>query len=151
MEKTRVDKWLWAVRIFKSRSMAADACKNGRVKLNGQILKPSFLVHKGDTLQVRKEHFNLVFKILEVIDKRVSAKLAEPCYENQTSSEELNKFKSWFLLGKPNEFRDKGTGRPTKKDRREIDEYKTDFVEDFEEFSEENIAESDEDPFNFDE
>ena len=151
MDKTRVDKWLWAVRIFKSRSMAADACKNGRVKLNGQILKPSFIVHKGDVLQVRKEHFNLVFKVLEIIDKRVSAKLAEPCYENQTSSEELNKFKSWFILGKPNEFRDKGTGRPTKKERRDIEEHKSDFTEDFEPDSGDLNAELDEDPFNFDE
>jgi ribosome-associated heat shock protein Hsp15 len=127
MDKTRIDKWLWAVRIFKSRSMAADACKNGRIKLNGNILKPSSNVNRGDVLMVRKDHFNFTFKVVDVIDKRVSAKLAEPCYENQTPPEELNKFKTWFLTGQPNEFRDKGTGRPTKKDRREIDDYKTEF------------------------
>ena len=153
MDKTRVDKWLWAVRIFKSRSMAADACKNGRVKLNGNILKPSSMVLKGNELLVRKDHFNFTFKVIEIIDKRVSAKLAEPCYQNLTPEEELNKFKTWFLTGKPNEFRDKGTGRPTKKERRVIDDYKVDAViipeEDF--ISEEDNFDEGEDFFNFDE
>jgi ribosome-associated heat shock protein Hsp15 len=151
MDKTRVDKWLWAVRIFKSRSMAADACKNGRIKLNGNILKPSSNVNRGDILMVRKDHFNFTFKVIDVIDKRVSAKLAEPCYENQTPPEELNKFKTWFLTGQPNEFRDKGTGRPTKKDRREIDDYKTEFgiPEIDDKFVEDINSEKNGDLFNF--
>ncbi len=151
MDKTRVDKWLWAVRIFKSRSMAADACKNGRIKLNGNILKPSYNVNRGDILMVRKDHFNFTFKVIDVIDKRVSAKLAEPCYENQTPPEELNKFKTWFLTGQPNEFRDKGTGRPTKKDRREIDDYKTEFgiPEIDDKFVEDINSEKNGDLFNF--
>jgi ribosome-associated heat shock protein Hsp15 len=124
MDKTRIDKWLWAVRIFKSRTLAADACKNGRVRLGGNLLKASSFVHKGDLISVKKDQFNLQFKVIEIIDKRVSAKLAEPCYENQTSSEELNKFKSWFMAARVHEYRDKGLGRPTKKDRREIDHYK---------------------------
>jgi ribosome-associated heat shock protein Hsp15 len=146
MEKTRVDKWLWAVRIYKSRTMAADACKNGKVKLNDTILKPSSMVSKRDIIFVRKDHFNLSFKIVEIIDKRVSAKLAEPCYENITPLEELNKFKNWFLTGRPNEFRDKGMGRPTKRDRRNIDEHKSDF-------DEEDLEKSDDvtEFFNFDE
>jgi ribosome-associated heat shock protein Hsp15 len=151
MDKTRIDKWLWAVRIFKSRSMAADACKNGRIKLNGNILKPSSNVNRGDVLMVRKDHFNFTFKVVDVIDKRVSAKLAEPCYENQTPPEELNKFKTWFLTGQPNEFRDKGTGRPTKKDRREIDDYKTEFgiPEIDDKFVEDINSEKNGDLFNF--
>ncbi len=149
MDKTRVDKWLWAVRIFKSRSMAADACKNGRVKFNGSILKASANVHKGNIIQVRKDHFNFTFKVLEIIDKRVSAKLAEPCYENLTPPEELNKFKSWFINSQTVEYREKGTGRPTKKERRVIDDYKTDIKEDeFEETNEPNEAEE---WFNFEE
>lgn len=141
--KTRVDKWLWAVRIFKSRSMAADACKNGKVKHeNGSILKASSNVQIGDILYVRKDHFNLSFKVLEIIDKRVSAKLAEPCYENLTSQEELNKFKNWFINSHAAEFREKGSGRPTKKERRVIDEFKTD--------SDDDIFNDSAELFNFD-
>mgnify|MGYP002625978341 CR=1 FL=1 len=152
MDKTRVDKWLWAVRIFKSRSMAADACKNGRVKTqSGVILKASSMVQRGDVLQVRKDHFNFTFKVLDIIDKRVSAKLAEPCYENQTPPEELNKFKSWYISSQPVEYRDKGSGRPTKKERREIDEYKSDVPE----YYIDEDADENENPenewFNFDE
>ena len=128
MDKTRIDKWLWAVRIFKSRSMAADACKTGRVKFNGSILKASANVMRGNIIQVRKDHFNFTFKVLDIIDKRVSAKLAEPCYENITPPEELNKFKSWFLNSQSVEFREKGSGRPTKKERRVIDDYKVEIV-----------------------
>jgi ribosome-associated heat shock protein Hsp15 len=149
MDKTRVDKWLWAVRIFKSRSMAADACKNGRVKFNGSILKASANVQRGNTIQVRKDHFNFTFKILEIIDKRVSAKLAEPCYENLTPPEELNKFKNWFINSQTVEYREKGTGRPTKKERRVIDDYKTDIKED--EFEESNEPNEAEEWFNFEE
>jgi ribosome-associated heat shock protein Hsp15 len=149
MDKTRVDKWLWAVRIFKSRSMAADACKNGRVKFNGSILKASANVQRGNTIQVRKDHFNFTFKVLEIIDKRVSAKLAEPCYENLTPPEELNKFKNWFINSQTVEYREKGTGRPTKKERRVIDDYKTDIKED--EFEESNEPNEAEEWFNFEE
>jgi ribosome-associated heat shock protein Hsp15 len=130
MDKTRVDKWLWAVRIFKSRSMAADACKNGRIKFNGTILKASANLQRGNIIQVRKDHFNFTFKVLDIIDKRVSAKLAEPCYENLTPPEELNKFKNWFVNSQSVEYREKGSGRPTKKERRVIDDYKTDVVND---------------------
>ena len=151
MDKTRIDKWLWAVRIFKSRSLAADACKNGRVKINGTILKASANVQRGNTIQVRKDHFNFTFKVLDVIDKRVSAKLAEPCYENLTPPEELNKFKSWFVNSQTVEYREKGTGRPTKKERRVIDDYKTDIV--YTEFEDENENDSkgDGEWFNFEE
>ncbi len=138
MKKVRVDKWLWAVRIFKSRTLANNACKNGKVRMDGVPLKPSSTVKVGDRLEVRKNNFNLQFEIVKLIQKRVSATLAAPCYIDHTSEAELNKFKSWFY-NKASEYREKGTGRPTKKERREIDEFKTleEEIEDFYNFDEE--------------
>jgi ribosome-associated heat shock protein Hsp15 len=125
LEKVRVDKWLWAVRIFKSRTLATAACKSNKVMLNEVTLKPSSSVQRGMTLHVKKEGYNMVYKIVDLLEKRVSAVVAEPCYENLTSEEELNKFKDWYLFNKGNlEIREKGTGRPTKRDRRDIDKFK---------------------------
>lgn len=126
MEKVRVDRWLWSVRIFKSRSMATDACKTRKVKIEEKALKPSYLIKKGDVLLVQKEGFNLVIKVVDIINKRVSATLAEPCYENLTPEEELNKFKDWFIGKSAPERRERGSGRPTKRERRELDDYKND-------------------------
>ena len=124
MEKVRIDKWLWGVRIFKSRSMATDACKSGKIKIGEQNVKPSYLLQRGETVFVKKNGFNLTFKVVDLLDKRVSATLAQPCYEDLTPAEEMNKYKDWFVgKGRP-ESREKGTGRPTKKDRREIDDFK---------------------------
>ena len=124
-EKLRIDKWLWAVRIFKSRTIASSACKNNKVSVDGQTLKPSSAIVRGMTLNVKREGYNMVYKVVDLLEKRVSATLAEPCYENLTSEEELNKFKEWYLHNKANsEFREKGEGRPTKKDRRNIDKFK---------------------------
>lgn len=124
LKKVRIDKWLWSVRIFKSRSLATDSCKSGRVKIEGKPLKPSYLVQRGEVLEVRKDGFNLTFKVVDLIDKRVSATLAQPCYENLTPDEELNKYKDWFIGKAPPEKREKGAGRPTKKERRNIDRFK---------------------------
>ena len=124
MEKVRVDKWLWSVRIFKSRSMATDACKSGKVKLDEKNLKPSHQLRGGEVLQVRKNGFNLTFLVKELIKKRVSATLAAPCYEDLTPAEELNKYKDWFVGKAAAERREKGAGRPTKRERREIEDYK---------------------------
>jgi ribosome-associated heat shock protein Hsp15 len=118
-QKVRVDKWLWSVRLFKTRTIATDACKAGRVKIGGKTLKPSHIVQLNDTLSVKKESFNLTFKVLGLIEKRVAAPVAQACYENLTPPEEMNKFKDWFI-----ETRDRGTGRPTKRERRDIDDYK---------------------------
>jgi ribosome-associated heat shock protein Hsp15 len=123
-DKIRVDKWLWGVRIFKSRTIATDVCKSNKVKLNGAVVKPSALVGIGDMLEVKKENFNMQYKVLGIVQTRVSAALAVPCYENLTPEDELKKFDSWFLGQSGNEHRDKGVGRPTKKDRREIDDFK---------------------------
>lgn len=125
LEKVRVDKWLWAVRIFKSRTLATAACKSNKVMLNDVALKPSSTVQRGMTIHVKKEGYNMVYKIVDLLEKRVSAVLAEPCYENLTPEEELNKFKDWYLFNKGNvEVREKGTGRPTKRDRRNMDKFK---------------------------
>lgn len=120
----RVDKWLWNVRIFKSRSKATDACKKGHIKIGDLRLKPASLIKAGDALTIKKDGFNLTFNIKEIIPKRVSFILAQPCYENVTPEEELNKFKDWFIGKAPAERRQKGAGRPTKRERREIDNFK---------------------------
>ncbi len=126
LQKVRIDKWLWAVRIFKSRTQATDACQAGRVSLNGNNAKPSSVVQRGSIIKIKKEGFNLTYKVFDLLEKRVSADLAAPCYENQTPAEELNKFKDWFLANSTGEFRDRGAGRPTKRERREIDTFKDD-------------------------
>ena len=124
MDKVRVDKWLWSVRIFKSRSMATDACKSGKISIGEARLKPSFLVKGGETLSVKKNGFDLVIKVKELINKRVSATLAEPCYEDLTPAEEMAKFKTWFVGKTGIERRERGAGRPTKRERRDIEGYK---------------------------
>lgn len=129
MDKVRLDKWLWSVRIFKTRSKATDACKAGNVKNHKKVLKPSFLVSPDELLFVKKNGFLLQFQIIKTIAKRVSAPLAQECYVNLTPDEELNKYKDWFIgKGRP-EIREKGAGRPTKRERRTIDEFKEFFFE----------------------
>ena len=123
-KKVRVDKWLWSVRIFKSRSIATNACKNSKVRIGEKPLKASHSLEGGELLLVKKEGFNLQIKVLKLIEKRVSAALAAPCYENLTPEEEMNKYKDWYIGKAKPESREKGSGRPTKKDRREIDRFK---------------------------
>lgn len=127
MEKTRIDKWLWSVRLFKTRTLATDACKNGKVRVNDILVKPSFLIQIGNHIEVKKDGFTLIFEVVNIIDKRVGAPIAEKCYINQTSEQELNKYKDWFIGKSPTEFREKGLGRPTKKERRVIENFKEDF------------------------
>jgi ribosome-associated heat shock protein Hsp15 len=123
-EKVRIDKWLWSVRIFKSRTLASDTIKSNKVKVNGNEVKSSFLIQRGDVIVVKKGGFNFTFKVIDLIEKRVGAPIAVKCYKDLTPPEELNKYNDWFT-GKANaETRDRGAGRPTKKDRREIDEFK---------------------------
>lgn len=117
---SRLDKYLWAVRIFKTRSDAADACKGGRVKVNSTEAKPSREVKPGDIIDLRRVNIHFKYKVLQQLENRLSAKLVPEYIENITLQEELDK------LNAPKEsfsvYREKGTGRPTKKDRREIDE-----------------------------
>lgn len=124
MDKVRIDKWLWSVRIFKSRTIAADACKESKVKLNGVVAKSSQLLQVGDQVEVKKEGFNMRYKVLNLIEKRVGAPIAQTCYEDLTPAEELNKYKEWFVGKAGAEYREKGAGRPTKRERRVIDDFK---------------------------
>lgn len=128
LDKVRVDKWLWSIRIFKSRTMATDACKSGRVKVNDKNAKPSTTVERGDLLSVRKEGFNLQFKVIDLIQKRVGAPIAQACYENVTPEAEMMKYKDWYVGKSQVESREKGAGRPTKRERRDIDQFKGDFL-----------------------
>lgn len=127
MDKTRIDKWLWSVRLFKTRTLATDACKNGRIKINDISIKPSFLVQPGNKIEVKKDGFTLIFEIVKIIEKRVGAPIAEQCYINHTSEQELNKYKDWFVGKSQIAFREKGAGRPTKKERRVIENFKEEY------------------------
>lgn len=123
-EGVRVDKWLWSIRIFKSRTKSSDICKGGRVRINEKPAKPSSEVHIGDEVKVKKEGINLTLTVLKLIGKRVGAPIAVTCYENITPEEELNKFDSWYVGKAGNEMREKGSGRPTKRDRRALEGFK---------------------------
>lgn len=119
-EKLRIDKYLWAIRAFKTRSIATEACKAGRVKLNGQNLKPSHVVKVGEVYTVQKGSDKKVVEVVALLERRVDAKTAVNFYKDLTPVEETLAYKSMFHS--PTLSRDRGTGRPTKRDRREIDE-----------------------------
>ena len=124
MEEARIDKWLWASRIFKTRSRAADACKNGRVTIAGVNVKPSRMVKVGETVSVRKPPITYSFRILKTIEQRVGAKLLPEIYENVTAPEQYELLEMTRISGFVDRAR--GTGRPTKKDRRSLDAFISD-------------------------
>lgn len=126
-DKVRIDKYLWAIRVYKSRSLATDACREGKVKIRGENAKPASQVAVGDLIDIVKDGFRLQLKALALLEKRVSSALAKPCYEDLTPPEEYLKYKSWFIGKGAPERRERGAGRPTKKERREIDDFKGDF------------------------
>jgi len=117
----RLDKWLWASRIFKTRTIAADACKNGRVMVNDVLVKPSRMVKVGDKISVRKPPVTYSFKILKTIEQRVGAKLLPEIYENITTPDQYELLEMNRISGFVD--RQRGTGRPTKKDRRAMDAF----------------------------
>jgi len=122
MTKTRIDKYLWAIRIFKTRSLATTACNAGKVKINGQSIKPSYQIKVDDVFTVRKNHQVHTLQVLALIEKRVGAKIAVTCYKDITPEEDkINIHRSAFYA---RERRDRGSGRPTKKERRDIEEFK---------------------------
>lgn len=130
MEKVRIDKWLWAIRLYKSRTLATEACDAGKVKIDGTSMKPSKLVSIGETIHIRHNHTTKIFKVTKLIEKRVSAILAAECYEDLSPAEEINPLlKSVFY--KAGGIRDKGAGRPTKRDRRDIDKFADEDEDDF--------------------
>lgn len=119
--EVRIDKWLWAVRIYKTRSLATEACRKGHVSIGNLPVKPSRAVHINEIIKVRKSPIMRSFKVLGLAEKRMSAKLTEDFIEDITPPEELElqemqKNMRWIT-------RDPGTGRPTKKDRRELDDF----------------------------
>jgi ribosome-associated heat shock protein Hsp15 len=124
-EKLRIDKYLWAIRVFKTRTLATDACKAGRVKLDGTNIKASREVKNGDVYQVSKGIEKRVIKVTGLLENRTDAKTAVNFYEDITPVEQTQAFKSMFHA--PLLKRDRGAGRPTKRDRREIDDLKDDF------------------------
>lgn len=124
MEEARIDKWLWASRIFKTRSIAADACKNGRVTVGNVTVKPSRMVKVGETVSVRKPPITYSFRILKTIEQRVGAKLLPEIYENVTAPEQYELLEMTRISGFVDRAR--GTGRPTKKDRRSLDAFISD-------------------------
>ena len=137
----RIDKWLWTVRVFKSRSVAAEACKKGRVLVQGGAVKPSREVHVGDVLQVRRPPVTYTFRVTGIASSRVGAKLVSQFMENITAPDQQQLIDTLRL--ERNNTRAKGTGRPTKKERRSLDTFldsDTDFAEEFD-FDEEFLDE----------
>ena len=116
-----MDKWLWAARIYKTRTLAADACKNGRISINGAQAKPSRSVKPGDEIGVRKPPVTYVFRVLQAIEKRVGARLLPEILENITPPEQYEILEMSRISGFVDRAR--GTGRPTKKDRRALDDF----------------------------
>lgn len=128
----RVDKYLFAMRIYKTRSIAADACKKGRIKMNGTELKPSRAFHVGDVFTVRKGPITYTYRVLRLSENRLGAKLVPEYMQDITSPEQLEILELAHLAAQSG--RDRGTGRPTKKDRRDIitfvsDDYSIDLDE----------------------
>ena len=121
MNEARIDKWLWAARIFKTRSIAADACKNGRVTIGGMNMKPSRPVKCGEVVSVRKPPITYSFRVLQCIEQRVGAKLVPEVYENVTDPKQYELLEMSRISGFVD--RQRGTGRPTKKDRRAMDAF----------------------------
>ena len=119
--EARLDKWLWAARIYKTRTLAADACKNGRVAINGAQAKPSRTVKAGDKVDVKKSPITYTFRVKQPIEKRVGARLLPDVLENITSAEQYELLEMSRISGFVDRAR--GTGRPTKKDRRALDEF----------------------------
>ena len=120
-DTARIDKWLWAARIYKTRSIAADACKNGRITINGVNVKPSHTIKAGEVVSVKKSPIIYSFKVLKPIEQRVGAKLIPEVYENVTDAKQYELLEMSRISGFVDRAR--GTGRPTKKDRRQMDAF----------------------------
>lgn len=130
MEEVRIDKWMWATRIFKTRTIAADACKKKRVSVGGVSVKPSRMIKVGDIVEVRKPPITFSFKVLGLTENRMGAKLVPEYMENVTPPEQYEILEMNKIAGFVN--RSKGLGRPTKKDRRELEQFThPDIMEDF--------------------
>ncbi len=142
MNEARIDKWLWAVRIFKTRSIAAEACRKGRVSVNGVQAKPSRMIRPGEIIQVKKAPVTYSFKVLQTIEKRVGAGLVQEMLENVTPPDQYELLEMNKISGFVN--RAKGTGRPTKKERRSLDRLNDPGYPDFEADSDDGDEDDDE-------
>ena len=116
METTRVDRWLWAVRLYKTRSLASDACRGGHVKINGRAAKPAALVKVGDRVEARAGDRERILEVARIIEKRVGAPIAAACAIDHSPAPPPRTAAPEVAFA-----RDRGTGRPTKRDRRELD------------------------------
>ena len=122
MEAVRLDKWLWAIRAFKTRSLASEACKGGRIKIEGVPAKASREIKIGDIIEFRSGQLSKKIKVTQILKNRVNASLAVQNYEDLTTPEEYERLE--FINQMKTEKRDRGIGRPSKKDRRDIDRLK---------------------------
>ena len=127
MDEVRIDKWLWAVRVFKTRSIATDACRKGRVAIDGATVKPARMLQRGAIVSVRTPPVTYSFRVLELIGSRVGAKLVPQYMENVTPREQYELLELQRVSGFVD--RAKGLGRPTKKDRRDLDQFADDLPE----------------------
>jgi heat shock protein 15 len=127
MEEIRVDKWLWAVRVFKTRSIATDACKKGRISIAGVTIKPSRVIRVGEVITVRKPPIEYSFRVIQLLGSRVGAKRVAEFMENVTPREQYELLELQRVSGFVD--RAKGLGRPTKKDRRDLDQFAEDLPE----------------------
>ncbi len=123
--EVRIDKWLWAVRLFKTRSIAIDACKKGRITIKGVTIKPSRMIKVGDVIQVRRPPVTYSFEVLALTERRMGAKLVPEFMKNVTPQSEMDILE----LSKASGYvgRARGLGRPTKKDRRELEQFSEDY------------------------
>lgn len=119
--EVRIDKWLWAVRIFKTRSLATEACKKGKVLIAGVQVKPSRNVKVGDVIGIKRNPVLYSFKVVALAENRMNAKLVPEFMQNVTTPDQLEMVELARIAAQNN--REKGTGRPTKKDRRDIDDF----------------------------
>jgi ribosome-associated heat shock protein Hsp15 len=123
-DKVRIDKWMWAVRLYKTRSLATHACEQGKISVNNTAAKASRIVKEGDVIQIKRTGILRTYKIVQVISNRIAAKLVEEHCQDLTPADELEAYKS--RSKRSGIYRDPGTGRPTKRERRDLD----DFLED---------------------
>lgn len=124
--EVRIDKWLWSVRFYKTRNLAIDACKAGKVKIDSNSVKPSRTVKEGDVISLSQGPLNKTIRVKQLLHNRVSAKLVADYVEDLTPPEEYERIE--FMKEFNAERRERGIGRPTKKDRRDIDRLKDDSI-----------------------
>lgn len=134
--EVRIDKYLFAMRIYKTRTIAADACKKGRIKMDGREMKPSKTFRIGDTFTVRKGPITYTYRVLQLSENRLGAKLVPDYMQDITAPDQLE-ILELSRMATPSGVRDRGTGRPTKKDRRDIETFIGDWEFDLDEIEEE--------------